>query len=85
MYILWSLTEKLLSLDNSLADGLVDTTANLDFVTIISGTIDQTVAVLDGSIDGVLSVLVSDLPAAKANEGHLVTSAVKCESSGHFF
>lgn len=62
--------KQLLALDYALLDGSSNTRTGLAAVAIIVGAIDESIAHLDGFVNGIGSVLARDFPYAKADDGH---------------
>nr|POE59280.1 hypothetical protein CFP56_24549 [Quercus suber] len=64
--------EEVLTLDEAFVDGALDALAGLDLVAVIAGAVEETVAGLDGVVDGVGAGVVGHLPQPEADERHLL-------------
>lgn len=71
--------EKILSLDEALRDGAFDALTDLLLVTVVTSTVEESVASLNSLEDGLRAHVLANLPEAEAKEWHLIASSVKSQ------
>lgn len=64
--------EEVLTLDDTLLDGAADTLTGLFAVGVVVGTVDLTVAELDGIVNGLSSLVDRNLPDSESDKGHFL-------------
>ena len=69
--------ENVLTLDETVLQGTGHTLTALRLVTVIAGTIELPVTVLDGLVDGIGSLLGVELPGSHTDDGHLLAGGVE--------
>ena len=74
--------ENVLALDETVLDGTGHTVTALLLVTVVAGTVELSVTVLDGLVDGVGSLLGVELPGAHTDDGHLLAGGVESNVRG---
>lgn len=69
--------EDLLALNETVLEGPGEAVTTLLLVSVVASTVELPVAVLDGLVDGVGSLLGVELPGAHTDDGHLLAGGVE--------
>ena len=77
--------ENLVTLHKTVLESPLETLSALRLVTVVAGTIELPVTVLDGLVDGVGGLLGVELPGTHTDDGHLLAGGVESDvgSSDH--
>ena len=75
----------ILTLDETVLESPRKTVTALLLVTVVTGTVELPVTVLDGLVDGVGGLLGVELPGTHTDDGHLLAGGVESDvgSSDH--